>query len=150
MNATLVERAPGLVLGTKSRIDPMAAPYAELWAAYMTHDPLVAPLAVDETWYSLYYGTDEPGRVDLLLGRLVPEGTVAPEGLALGPVGGGLYAVFDCQMATIGRTWREIYEQWLPSSGYVEDESRAAFEHYTRGGQGTEDKVQIFVPVKQA
>ncbi|MFO7697444.1 MAG: GyrI-like domain-containing protein [Anaerolineae bacterium] len=86
--------------------------------------------------------------MDFVTGMMVAQGAPAPEGCLVRAVPGGTYARFDCTMATIGSTWGTIYGQWLPASGYTEDESRPAMEYYAPDAMGPEAPVVIYVAVK--
>jgi predicted transcriptional regulator YdeE len=58
------------------------------------------------------------------------------------------YAVFDCELSTIGPTWQAAYGQWLPGSAYELDTAAVDFEFYPpHSGEG-EMKVEIYIPVK--
>jgi predicted transcriptional regulator YdeE len=144
-----VTRAEGSVLGIQERSDPTKADYKALWEGrFMPRHDEIKGLALDGSYYSVYYPTGEPGLADIVAGMMVPDTTRAPEGLVMRPVPGGLYASFRCTMQTIGSTWGSIYGEWLPASKYEEDETRPAIEHYPPEMSGNEPLVMLFVAVK--
>ena len=150
MNAEIVVREDAQVLGITARIKPMEADYRELWdKQYGPHEDVVAALAAEKGCYGVYYGTDQEGVADFIAGMVVGDVGDVPEGLTLRELPGGQYAAFQCTLSTICNTWGNIYSQWLPASGYVEDESRPGIEHYPSDAMGTDAPVTIYVPVKE-
>jgi len=81
---------------------------------------------------------------------IVGEVAEVPEGLTLRPLPAGAYAAFACTLRDIGSTWREIYGRWLPTSGYVEDESRPSFEFYPPSTPGPDEPVIVYLPTTAA
>jgi len=152
MQAEIVELQERTILGIQARINPMAADYGDLWGRqFEPHRMEIDPLAVEEGYYSAYFGTEEEGMADFVGGVVVAQGTEAPAGLVARPLGGGTYAKFACTMSTIGPTWGGIYGQWLPTSGYVEDESRPGIEYYPPGDQDSPDApVHVYIAVRPA
>ena len=149
MNAEIVTLEDRYVLGSVARINPMAADYPKIWSeGFDPHAPVVAEMAVEPGYYGIYYGSEQEGMVDFLAGMVVGEDATPPEGLELRLLPGGVYARFEGTMATIGETWGGIMGQWLPTSDYVEDLSRPAFEYFAPDmGQGPEAPVVICVAV---
>jgi predicted transcriptional regulator YdeE len=137
------------VMGVQARIQPMGADYGALWHdGFDPHAAEIEPLAVEEGYYGVYYPTGEPGWVDFVAGVVVPEGAPAPAGCVVRLLPGGAYARVDVTMAAIASTWGAIYGEWLPGSGYVEDEERPALEHYPPAEMSPQAPVSIFVAVR--
>lgn len=65
----------------------------------------------------------------------------APEDMQVLSIPAAQYAVFPCTMETIQTVTRQIYAQWLPSSGY-ELSKTPDIEWY-----GMDDNVEIWIPV---
>lgn len=65
----------------------------------------------------------------------------------LRPLPGSAYARFDCTLGTIGATWGAIHKEWLPTSGYTEDEGRPALENYPPDCLSPDAPVTIWVAV---
>jgi predicted transcriptional regulator YdeE len=151
MQPEIVQLPDRHILGSVARIEPMNADYVALWRnGFDPHESEVAALAVDPGYYGVYFGTDRPGWVDFVAGMVVGADVVAPEGLVLRPLPGGAYARFDCTLGTIGATWGAIYGQWLPTSGYAEDETRPALEYYPPGAMSPDAAVSIWVAIRPA
>ena len=152
MEPEILTRPDETVLGVTVRINPSEANYREIWEQrFMPRAGEIAARAVDPSYYGVYYGTNEPGRVDFVAGMRVAEGgeATAPPGLTQRAVPGGLYAKFRSSMADLGRTWRDIYGRWLPAAEYAEDELRPAVEHYPPEMAGPDAMIEIYVAVKK-
>jgi len=149
MNPEIIERAEFSVLGITARINPMEADYQDLWGNQFTpRQNEIFALAAEPGCYSFYFGTEQEGLADFIAGVIVEQGTPAPEGLVVRAAPGGQYAVFACTMATLSPTWGQIYAEWLPSSEYVEDESRPSYEYYAVDmGEGPDAPLTIHVPI---
>ena len=148
MNVEIVNRPDANVLGIAARINPTEADYGDLWGRrFGPREPEIAALAVEPGYYGVYYGTGQPGIVDFIAGMVVGDVADVPEGLTLRPLPGGAYAAFSCTLSGIGATWGQIYGQWLPASGYAEDESRPAFEYFAPNASGPDAPVVIYVPI---
>ncbi|KWX78307.1 hypothetical protein AMQ84_10240 [Paenibacillus riograndensis] len=56
--------------------------------------------------------------------------------------------LFICSV--IKSTWKYIFEEWFPGSGYVYDEGKVNFEFYDERCHSWVDTVmEIYVPVKE-
>jgi len=151
MNAKIITRPDAYVLGIAAQINPMTANWGELWGQrFGPREGEIAALAVEPSYYGAYYCTGEEGVVEFIAGMAVKADCVAPEDLTLRAAPGGLYAAFDCTMATISSTWNAIYGEWLPQSGYAEDTARPDLEVYAPGAAGPDAPVTICVPIKPA
>lgn len=149
MDAEIVDRPAGWVLGIGARIVPGQADYKGLWEGqFMPRHEEIKRLAVDRAYYGVYYPCDEPGKADFIAGMATAESTAVPEGLVMRPLPGGTYARFRCTMASMAATWGSIYREWLPASEYLEDETRPALEYYPPEMTGPESEVTIFVALK--
>jgi predicted transcriptional regulator YdeE len=147
-DASTVELAAFTVLGLQERIQPMAADYTAIWARYEARHDEIAALGTGEDCYGVYFGTEQEGLVDHLACKAVPPGVAIPEGLTLREVAGGMYAVFECSITTIGPTWQAIFGEWLPAAAYAYDSQRPSFERFPPGCHGGEARVSIYAPVK--
>jgi predicted transcriptional regulator YdeE len=149
MNAEIVNRSDARVLGIAARINPSEADYDDLWhRRFDPREPEVNPLAIDPGYVGVYYyGTGEPGMMDFVAGMIVGDVAEVPEGLVLRALPGGTYAAFSCTLRTLSETWRAIYAEWLPASGYAEDESRPGIEYFPPGTAGSDEPATIYVPI---
>lgn len=149
MDAEIVDRPAGWVLGIGERIIPGQADYKGLWEGrFMPRHEEIKRLATDPAYYGVYYPCEEAGKADFIAGMATGEGTAVPEGLVLRPLPGGSYAQFRAAMKDLAATWGAIYREWLPASKYLEDETRPAIEYYPPEMTGPESEATIFVAVK--
>jgi len=148
MNAEIVNRQDAQVLGIIVRINPSEADYDDLWhRRFDPREPEVNRLAIDPGYVAVYYGTGQPDLMDFVAGMIVGDVTEVPEGLVLRALPGGMYAAFSCTLANLSDTWRAIFAEWLPSSGYAEDESRPGIEYFPPGTAGPDQPATIYVAV---
>jgi len=148
MNAEIVDRQDAQVLGIAARINPSEADYDDLWhRRFDPREPEVKRLAIDPGYVGVYYGTDKPDLRDFVAGMIVGEVAEVPEGLALRALPGGVYAVFSCTMGNLSETWRAIFAEWLPTSGYAEDESRPGIEYFPPSTVGPDDPATIYLAI---
>lgn len=103
------------------------------------------------------------GRVTYLLGVVVEDFSKAGPDMIRVEVPAAEYAVFtttpvdtteDMEQkafaAVIKETWRTIFEDWFPQSGYVYDEEGMDFEFYDERCHHVSDTVmEIYIPVKK-
>ena len=104
------------------------------------------------------------GKVTYLLGVVVEDFSKAEPDMIRVEVPAAAYAVFttppvdtteDMEQkafaAVIQETWRTIYADWFPKSGYVYDEEGLDFEFYDERCHHLPDTVMdIYIPVKKA
>ena len=149
MKAEIVSRSPGWIVGIEARIVPSQADYRGLWEQqFMPRHEEIKSLSTEGAYYGVYFPCDEPGKADFLAGMMTAERAKAPAGLSIRAVPAGLYARIECAMAELAQTWSAVYREWLPSSGYEEDEARPAIEYYPPEMSGPQSPVTIFVAVR--
>ena len=149
MEPRIVERPAMWIAGIERRIDPMSADWDDLWRAqYEPVLPVLAPLALEDACYGVYFGTDEPAMMDLVAGQSVREGTVPPSGTVVRALPASREAVFECTITSIGQTWGLIFGQWLPSSGFEVDSASACYERFAPGCHEGTVPVTIHVPIR--
>jgi predicted transcriptional regulator YdeE len=149
MEPKITTRESFTVLGVLNRIDPMSADYSTIWEKqFMPYHDTIRALANDTGYFGVYFGTEEPGKVDFIAGMSVGAVDHVPEGLVMREVPTAQYAVVDCGMDAIGPTWGFIYGEWLQKSDrYTEATEKACFEYFPPGIEKGEGKVSIHVPV---
>ena len=104
----------------------------------MPHHNRIQPLSTDKAYYGVWFETEEEGLMDHIAGMAVEETEGLPESFVAREVPAATYAVFECSVGTIGKTWDEIYRQWLPSSEYEADLECASFEYYPPDTSGND------------
>ena len=104
------------------------------------------------------------GKVAYLLGVVVEDFTKATPDMMQMEVPAAEYAVFTTPSvdttedreqkafaAVIKDTWRFIFEEWFPQSGYIYDQDGMDFEFYDeRCHHCTDTVMEIYIPVKKA
>lgn len=106
-----------------------------------------------------YDAGSDCGNFTYLLGVGVPPGAKVPDPkLTKLQLPGGLYAVFSTPwvpenqyVAVIRELWQEIFDTWLPTSGYCLDENRLEFEYYDFRDHAWEhngsQQMDIYLPI---
>lgn len=152
MTPELRERAACAVLGLQSHINPMTADWADLWGRqYSPHEHELAPFAMDDACYGVYFGTGEDPICDFVAGKIVPLGTEPLPGTVVREMPAALEAVFECTLQTIGQTWQAISGEWMPTSGYTHAEDvNYCYERFAPGSHEGTVPVTIHLPVRKA
>jgi predicted transcriptional regulator YdeE len=144
---TFVDRPAFTVMGVGVRINPMAADYDDIWMnQFEPRAAEIAPFAMDESAYGVYFPTDEEGMVEMVAGLSVAGVMEVPEGLVAREVPAAHEAVFECAMDAIGPAWGHIMGEWAMGSGYVIDPTAPAFERFPPGS-GPEGNVPVCIHV---
>jgi len=97
----------------------------------------------------------ENGEFTYVIGIEVKEGKNVPEGYHVCTIPEALYAVFSSPPAdaanfssSIQGTWKYIYSEWLPASGYEFDNGKVDYELYDERCMGETGKIcDIYIPV---
>lgn len=146
--------------GQRIRMSLAADQTFALWSGFMPQRNRIADPAGNEL-YSVrvydhaaeYFSDFVPGRLfDKWAAVAVEAGSLIPEGMESLTIPSGLYAVFPYKgpSSAAGPTYRHIYMEWLPGSGYFLDE-RPHFEimgeKYRHESPDSEE--EIWIPVKE-
>ena len=75
----------------------------------------------------------------------LPEGT-SPSPFETVEIPAATWAVFETTLDDISKCWRQIFEEWFPSTGY-EHTGAPELEVYLPGDMNPDSKCQIWVPV---
>lgn len=136
------------VMGVQVHAMPDEVDFGAFWEEqFMPHLDELRALSGDQACYGVWFPHRGDGIPDYLAGMAVPEGTRPLEGLVARPVPASRYAVFDCSMEEIGRTYGYVYNTWLPESDYEFPEGCADFEYYPP--EGDEDaSPAIYIPIR--
>ncbi len=146
----LFEYKPSRVLaGVLVRGIPKEINYGDVWMnQYMKFDEFLKPFSVDKAYYGASFCLGADGAVDYVAGMVVEGLDSVPEGLVLREIPAARFAVFPCTVATIGQTFNEIYERWLPASEYEFDPASADYEYYPPNTEADGSPVLIYLPVR--
>lgn len=148
MKITITYREGFTVLGIQNRLNPMTADYRTIWQSQvMPRMAEMMQLAMEDGFFSVYFGTSEPPLTDMVAGvNAAAEGKI-PDGMVARQVPEGPYALVECKMEEIGRVWAEMFEHWKDPESYTIDFSRPSFEYYPPEIQTGKGLVQILLPL---
>ena len=154
-------RLAGFVFTTKKDQGENLSEIPKFWQAYMS-DGRMEKLHGESFMEShVEYGAcfpenPETGEFEYVIGVEVKEGRAVPDGYHTCTVPGALYAVFTTPPAsessfssTIQGTWKYIYSEWFPNSGYEFDGNGVDFELYDERlmSQPSGEVCEIYIPV---
>lgn len=155
-------KVAGYALETTSEGGENSREIPAFWQRYMLegwgtvlHEKIAA---VSHDEYGICFSTDmQTGRFTYCIGVEVPTFENLPKELITKEVPTANYAVFSTLpaaradfVAAIQNTWRFIYNEWLPTSGYEFAENCADFERYGDTCMGDENLVmEIYIPIKK-
>ena len=120
------------LLGVEVHARPDEVNYSEFWGQIGPRLGEIAPVATEPVAYGAYFCCAD-GFCDVFGGMAVPADTPVPDGMVMREVPAAQYAVFECDMASIGATWTAIFHDWLPTSGYASVEHQPCFEAFAEG-----------------
>jgi AraC family transcriptional regulator len=94
---------------------------------------------------------DENTAFDYVAGIEIEGTHHVPLGMAKVEIPEQTYAVFHCSTEDLDKTYREIYETWLPQSGYQRADG-AELEEYDPDFLGNEEDavVSLHIPIQEA
>lgn len=137
----------GLLYRGKNEEDEIAQLWAtsgaRLWDIQDVTRPGVAYGVIDHM-------DPESGAFEYLAGMEVKAGADLPEGMVSWEIPAQTYAVFACTLPTLMETMHQIYEQWLPQSGY-ERGTGPEFEFYGQEFDATDpgSRMELWIPVRR-
>ncbi len=121
------------------------------WQKFMPYIGKV-PGQVGTTSYGVCFNFDDAGNMDYMCGVEVPEGTALPPELGLLAIPEHRWAVFVHRdhISKIKATWRAIFGQWMPASGYKPARG-PQLEAYVGNfnPQTGHGEVEIWIPITQ-
>jgi AraC family transcriptional regulator len=93
---------------------------------------------------------EKTGTFDYMAGVAVEKAVALPAGMAQWEVPASTYAVFEATLPTIGQVFGDIYNTWLPTSGY-QQAAGPNFEHYgeTFNPDDPTSILSIYIPVEK-
>ncbi|MFO7918574.1 MAG: GyrI-like domain-containing protein [Anaerolineae bacterium] len=95
---------------------------------------------------------EETAVFDYVAGVIVKDPHHVPLGMTKLEIPEQTWAIFECTLDQLDDTYREIYETWLPQSGYQRAEG-PDLEQYSADflqGRGERAEVRICIPVQEA
>ncbi|HEY3266521.1 MAG TPA: GyrI-like domain-containing protein [Armatimonadota bacterium] len=112
------QRAGFLVVGMAETGRPADIDFGALWGRFSPriHE---APDPCGADYYGVCREFRSDGAYQYVAGIQVGSLDAIPAGMIGFEVPAATYAVFEVEgLEEIGKTWRAVYEEWLPSSGY--------------------------------
>ncbi len=137
------------VMGIMVHAMPDQVDFRAVWEdAFMPHHEFIKALSTDKSYYGVWFPHHADGIPDYIAGMRVPEGSPAPEGVTARQVPASRYAVFECAMPDIGKTYGYVYNTWLAASPYEFPPGGADFEYYPPEGV-TDQPCAVYIPVRE-
>lgn len=138
------------VVGLLIQVPPKSPEIPALWGQFGPRMGEVPHLAEPGASYGLMRNNDaQMTTIDYMAGEAVTQVENVPAGMTHIEVPANSYAVFKSTLATLPATFGEIYERWLPASGY-QPANAPYFEYY--GPDFNPDDVNasvtIYIPVE--
>jgi AraC family transcriptional regulator len=164
MEARFVKRPAvtlaGYILNTTSKDGENFRAIPKFWAAYVTDGRMKdlhgEPFLKSHDEYGACLREDPvTGTFEYLIGAEVQDGAAIPDSYQVREIPPAEYAVFSSPPAdgtgfsdAIQNTWRRLFAEWLPNSGYDIDPKGIQYELYDERSMSETAKVcDICVPV---
>ena len=145
----IVERDPLLIFGLGERCRSNTGIPAQ-WGRFVPHLGHI-PGQVGRVTYGVICNSDEAGTHEYICGVEVSEFPAHPPEFSRLRISRQTYAVFEHRehISSIGNTWKTIWNQALPDSGYQAADA-PAFERYSEQFDGRTGLggLEIWIPVK--
>ena len=151
MEPKIIERDGFAVSGTLNRISPEKESienYRMIWESFETYRAQVMPHSTDMAYYGVSFATGEEGVIDYIAGMAVEDNYDVSEGLSMRRIPAARYAVFECSVTDIGKTYNYIFREWLPKAPYEFNGSAPAFEMYPPESED-QSRASIYIPIKE-
>jgi predicted transcriptional regulator YdeE len=122
--------------------------FAGIWKAFESHQERIQAVATGRVCYGVTFPTADENVTEYLAGMEVPAATPRLDGLGVRSIPGGAYAVWECPIDAIGRTYQHVFSTWLPSAAVQFDGGRPSFEQYPVNVPG--EPVRLHIPVHES
>lgn len=151
MEPQIVTKPAFTVVGLQMRVMPGMGNFSQLWERF---GPRMMEIAYPKPGaaYGIMDNYDETtGEWDYTAAVEVIQANGVPEGMVHVTIPAQTYAVFTAKLPTIGETYKEIYERWLPQSGY-QHAPAPEFEYYEAqfDPSNPNSVMAIYVPITAA
>jgi predicted transcriptional regulator YdeE len=148
---TIVDRDGFHLLGLERNLsgeEQRVEVFQSIWSGFEARMEEIRAHSLGGAFYGVSFSGDEPGGVNYLAAMAVPPNESPPEGMVLREIPPARYAVFECPVYAIGESYRFIFGEWLPNSGYGLDEATPVFEQYPPEDDAL-SHVLIHVPITE-
>lgn len=151
MQPQFITKPAFTVVGLLIRTKPMAPEIPNLWQQFGPRMHEMQHSAEPQVAYGLMGNFDQTtSQFDYMAGVTVMKTDNLPAGMTHWEVPTNTYAVFEATLPTIGQTFGDIYNTWLPASGYQQAAS-PIFERYgeTFNPDDPASTLSIYIPVEK-
>ncbi|MBP7962224.1 MAG: AraC family transcriptional regulator [Caldilineaceae bacterium] len=151
MQPKLFEKPAFTVVGMEMQATPMTPEIPKLWDRFGPRMDEVPDQAEPHVSYGLMDHFDPAlGTFTYMAGVSVTQAQDLPGGMTQMEVPANTYAVFEATLSTLGDVFGQIYNSWLPTSGYTQA-AAPYFERYseTFNPQDPASIVSIYIPVQK-
>lgn len=151
MTMNILERPAVTMVGMAIRTKPMSAEIPALWPRFVARIGEIAQPAEDRVTYGVMRH-EPPDALYYLAAIAVRSADKVPSGMESLVLPASTYATFRYPLSDLGRGFGEIFNEWLPSSGYVQLPGQPLFERYDEAfcPEKPESLVEIGIPVRRA
>lgn len=122
----------------------------KLWERFMSRIAELQDRVNDKAELGVCY--DEPQQFTYIVGAEVTDAANIPEGMISRRIPEHRYLVFTHRgdLSSLGETYKKIYDEWLPQSGYQRDAEAPFFEWYDERfhPDSKESELDLYIPVK--
>lgn len=149
MEPEFVTKAAFTVIGMKYRGKPEGDDIPQLWRAFGARMADIQDAVNPQVCYGLSQNLDPvSGEFDHVAAVEVGSDAPVPEGMIRLEVPKQTYAVFPCTLPTIPSVYEQIYQTWLPASGY-QHAPGPEFELYdeTFNPEDATSEFRVYMPV---
>lgn len=149
MQPQLITKPALTIAGMKIRTQPMSPEIPALWGKFAPRIGTIDAIAEPHVSYGVMGRYDENmAGMDYMAGVSVENADNLPEGMTTWAIDAHTYAVFEATLPTLGETFGQVYNRWLPDSDYqaVPD---FCFERYPESfnPEDPKSKMEIYIPV---
>jgi predicted transcriptional regulator YdeE len=139
MQPTIRNRELFTVMGISNHIsssEQSSENYAKIWSQFERYNEQLKKISTNRKYYGVTFTAEKQNMVDYIVGMAVPEkATPIDKEMTVRQIPAAQYAIFECPIQNIGRTYQYIIRKWLPNSPYKINSQAASFEEYPPEGQ---------------
>ena len=150
MQVEFVTKPAFSVVGVLLNTTPMSPEIPALWAQFGPRMGQASHLAEPGASYGLMGNYDQStNHFDYMAGEAVTQVGTLPAGMRRWDVPANSYAVFKAILPTLHQTMGEIYNVWMPSSGYQPADG-PSFEYYDKDFDPNDasSPMWVYIPVQ--
>jgi AraC family transcriptional regulator len=148
MKPQLVAKPAFTVVGLLLHTTALSPDIPALWDKFVPRIAEIQRLSEPHVSYGLMESFDQMTRLDYMAGVSVETVGELPEGMSRWDVPANTYAVFETTLSQIGEAFGELYNTWLPSSGY-QQVGAPYFERYGAAFNPENPVLEIYIPVNK-